>query len=80
MEKAEKFKFGHYLPSNICASRRTGPFPTVLDFVLVSSKNLGLLTYAENVAENYISPTKSTLYWVWQVMASNGLKWLKVDF
>jgi hypothetical protein len=40
-------------------SQRTGFFHSVLEFVLVSSRNLGLLKYAENLLKSEINPIKS---------------------
>jgi hypothetical protein len=53
---------------------------SVLDFVLVSgSEPRTFETHLEN-AENHITSLQSIVCMVWQVMTSNGQKWLKVDF
>jgi hypothetical protein len=53
---------------------------SVLDFVVVSSKNLDLLEHDENPAKSAGNPIKSMVLCAWQVMERDGLKWLKVDF
>ena len=52
----------------------------MLDFVLVASKNLGLLNVMENPRKSDKIPIKSMAICVWQVMRRDGLKWLRVDF
>ena len=53
-------------------SRRMGLFRPVLDFVLVSSKNLGALDYIENGFESDIKPVKSIALCAWQGSRSMG--------
>jgi hypothetical protein len=60
--------------------RRTGLLASVLDFVLVwGSEGWAFETHLEN-AKNRTNSLKSIVCMVWQVMTSNGQKWLKVDF
>jgi hypothetical protein len=52
----------------------------VLDFVLVSSKNLEPLEHMGNLRESDINPIKSMVLCAWQVTGRDGLKSPKVDF
>jgi hypothetical protein len=51
-----------------------------VDFVLVSSKNLGVLEHLENPRKMNKKSIKSMVLRVWQVMIGVGLKSPKVDF
>jgi hypothetical protein len=59
---------------------RTGLSRFVLDFVLVSSKNLDSLGHMENPRKSDKTSIKSMVLCVLRVIGGNGLKWVKVNF
>jgi hypothetical protein len=59
--------------------RTQGLLRSVLDFVLVSSKNPGTLEHMVNPRKSDKSPIKSMVMCVWQVTRRDSMKWAKVD-